>query len=243
MLVLALLGKNANATLQKAFAAAGRVLAVTPASGARGRQQWFSEHLASAPVRLDAAAGSLIEHHLGGDLARLEPLLAALTSAYGAGAHLSAEEVSPFLGSAGDSTPWDLTDAIAEGDAALALEVLDRQLTAGRHPMQLLSSLHRHYAALLRLDGADIHDERGAAAATGMAPYPARKALEQSGRLGHERIARAISFLAAADLDLRGRVDWPPELVIEVLVARLAQLSRMGRPAGRGRARARAGRR
>ena len=32
--------------------------------------------------------------------------------------------------------------------------------------------------------------------------------------------------LARADLDLRGAKAWPPELVMEVLVARLARLSR-----------------
>ena len=34
----------------------------------------------------------------------------------------------------------------------------------------------------------------------------------------------AISLLATADLDLRGGKDWEPELVMEVLVARLARL-------------------
>ena len=40
----------------------------------------------------------------------------------------------------------------------------------------------------------------------------------------------AISLVADADLDLRGVVAWPDELVIEVLLARLAQLAR-ARPA------------
>ena len=55
--------------------------------------------------------------------------------------------------------------------------------------------------------------------------YPARKILGQTRKLGSEKIARAIGLLADADLALRGTVDWPDELVLEVLVARLAQLS------------------
>jgi hypothetical protein len=35
-----------------------------------------------------------------------------------------------------------------------------------------------------------------------------------------------VQHLADADLDLRGRRAWPDELVLEVLVARLARLSR-----------------
>jgi DNA polymerase-3 subunit delta len=246
VLVLALVGRRVPKAVQDAVAKAGTILAAEPASGARGRQKWFADHLADAPVRLDAAAASHLDRHLGGDLARLEPMLEALASAYGEHARISLDELEPFLGTAGDSTPWDLTDALAEGDTAAALAALQRQLHAGRHPLQVLATLHRHYGALLRLDGAEISGEGAAASATGLAPFPARKALELSRRLGHERVGRAISLIAGADLDLRGRVDWPDELVVEVLVARLAQLSRLRGggarttarrpPAGRGAA-------
>ncbi len=37
---------------------------------------------------------------------------------------------------------------------------------------------------------------------------------------------RAIALLAEADLDLRGQKAWPETLVMEVLIARLGQLSR-----------------
>ncbi len=37
---------------------------------------------------------------------------------------------------------------------------------------------------------------------------------------------RAVGLLADADLDMRGRTAWPPELVAEVLVARLASMNR-----------------
>jgi DNA polymerase-3 subunit delta len=62
--------------------------------------------------------------------------------------------------------------------------------------------------------------------------FPAKKALTQSRRLGPAGISRAITLLADADLALRGTVDWSPELVLEVLVARL---SRLAPPARRGR--------
>ena len=48
----------------------------------------------------------------------------------------------------------------------------------------------------------------------------------QARRLGHDRIVRPIDLLAEADLDLRGGKAWPDHLVLEVLVARLATMSR-----------------
>ena len=146
--------------------------------------------------------------------------------------------VTPFLGQAGGVAPWELTDAIDRGDAAAALDHLRRLLGGGgRHPLVITASLHTHFARMLRLDGApDVTDERSAAAALGMtgSTFPARKALLQARRLGYAGIARAILLLADADLALKGTIDWPPELILEVLVARLAAMSRgSGRTTGR----------
>jgi DNA polymerase-3 subunit delta len=157
--------------------------------------------------------------------------LEVLEAAYGEGARVSPAELEPFLGEEGGAPPWDLTDALDKGDTALAVEVAHRLLgSGGRHPFQLLATLHRHYGAMLRLDGTGITDPAEVATLLAMSPFPARKVLDQARRLGSERVARAVSLIAGADLDLRGVLDWPDELVIEVLVARLAQLSR-SRPA------------
>ena len=131
-----------------------------------------------------------------------------------------------YGGDAGSVVPWELDDAIDRGDIAAALKVLHRLLPS-RHPLQLLAALHGRYQRMLRLDGAGAADEHQAAAMLGMkgSTFPARKILGQTRKLGSERVARAIRLLADADLALRGTVDWPDELVLEVLVARLAALS------------------
>ena len=70
--------------------------------------------------------------------------------------------------------------------------------------------------------------EKDAAALLGMkgSTFPARKALSQCRKLGHDRVVRAIDLLATADIDLRGGKAWPDDLVLAVLVARLAYLAR-----------------
>ena len=63
--------------------------------------------------------------------------------------------------------------------------------------------------------------------------FPAKKALDQSRRLGHDGVVQAFTLLAQADRDLRGERAYPreiaDELVMEMLVARLANLSRLAR--------------
>ena len=65
--------------------------------------------------------------------------------------------------------------------------------------------------------------------------YPAKKALVQARRLGHERVARAVALLADADLALKGAIEWPGELVLEVLVARLSRLGPRPTRSGSGK--------
>lgn len=226
-LVLVAGGGQLPRPLVEAVRKVGHVVEAGVPTG-RARSAWLAERLREGPVRLDAQATALVGAHLGDEVGRLSSLLETLAAAYGHGARVGAEEVTPFLGQAGPVAPWELTDAIDSGDTAAALDHLHRLLGAGgRHPLVVMATLHTHYARMLRLDGAGIADEKEAAAALGLtgSTFPAKKALAQARRLGHEGVARAITLLADADLALKGTIDWPPELVVEVLVARLSRLA------------------
>jgi DNA polymerase-3 subunit delta len=225
VLVLVGGGGQVAAKLLAAVKKAGHVVDVTVPSGAKGRSGWLAAQLKQAPVKLDREAAGLLGDHLGEDLGRLATLLDALASAYGEAAVVSADELQPFLGEAGGVAPWALTDAIDAGDTEGALVALKRLTEAGdRHPLVILASLHRHYGAMLRLDGAGVHDENQAAALIGSGPYPAKKAMNQAKRLGPAGVARAITLLSDADIDLRGGRAWPEPLILEVLIARLSRL-------------------
>jgi len=220
--------------LSEAVAAASGVVYDTKTGMGRQRTAWLDEQLAASPVNLDTSARALLTSHLGEDVSRLRGLLATLASTFGTSGKLDAAAIEPYLGDAGDVAPWDLTDAIDRGDTRAALDVLARMLGAGRHPLQISATLHGHYGRMLRLDGSNASNEAQAAEVLGIkgSTFPARKALDQSRSLGSARIQEFVLLLADADLDLRGKKAWPPELVVEVLVARLA--SRSPKASGRG---------
>lgn len=228
-LVLAAGGGQTPTKLLNAVKKVGHVIDAVPEQ--KARKAWVVDRIHEASVRLDNKAAELVREHLGEDIARLGSLLDVLAASYGEGARIGVEEVEPFLGEAGVVAPWDLTEAIDQGDTERALVGLHRLLGAGgRHPLVIMATLHSHYAAMLRLDGAGVRSESEAAKLLGIHPFRAGKALAQARRLGSGGIGRALTLLAGADLDLRGMKQWPDDLVLEVLVARLSKLGAPARP-------------
>jgi DNA polymerase-3 subunit delta len=228
-LVLVAGGGQTPPKLAAAVKAAGRVISTRVESRQSG--DWLRDRLKRSPVRLDGGAEEALRRHLGEDVSRVVPILELLEAAYGSAAHLSAEDISPYLGDPGSVTPWAFTDAIDEGDAPRALEMLHRQLEGGeRHPLVVLAVLHRHVQNLMRVDGPSIRTEEQAAEAIGIpkgrSTFPAKKALRTAQRWGSANIAEALALLADAEVDLKGASAWPDKAVLEVLVARLSRLSK-----------------
>lgn len=190
--------------------------------------------LAAADLDLRPDAVEALTNRVGDEAGRVPAIVEVLVSAYGSGARLGAEDVEPYLGEAGGVAPYLLTNAIERGDVAGALETLHRLLTASgpqqpkpMHPLQVLAMLHNWVRRLARLDDARVRTTADAVAALGgrVKEFPARKALEQSQRLGSAGIREAYLWIARADLDLKGERAIPEDAVMEVLVARLAAQS------------------
>lgn len=219
-------GRIPKALAEAVVQAGGQVVDTSP-----GRKvgEWVQEHLAGADLKVDSDGRKRLVDWVGDEPSRLIGLVDLLRSTFGASTKITAAELEPFLGDDGGVPPWDLTDAIDRGDRAAALELLQRMVgQGGRHPFQVLATLHTHFARMLRLDGADVTSEKQAADLLGMkgSTFPARKAMGQGRKLGHDRLVRIVDLLAQADLDLRGGKAWPDGLVLEILVARIATMSR-----------------
>lgn len=213
--------------LSEAMKAAGVEVVETGIPGGKNASAWLDREIKQSNVQVDRRASQHIAEHLGEQRARVVSLLATLESVYGPDVAIGVDEITPFLGESGDVPPWELTDAIDSGKIDVALDKLHRMTeSGGRHPLQIMASLQTHYMRMLRLDGAPVSGEKQAAQYLGMkgSSYPAKKALAQVKRLGSDGVKRAVDLLAEADRGLRGESGWPPELVMEVLVARLANL-------------------
>ena len=205
----------------------GNRLSTAAPSQTRARNQWLDQQLAAAGIGLTGAARAELGDRVGEDAGRIPGLLATLVGAYGHGARLDVADVEPFLGEAGGVPPWELTEPVDRGDISAALAALARMLDGGdRHPLQVMATLHGHYERILTLDGADAPNEGAAAKLLGdKSPFRSRKTLDQQRQLGHYGVVSAYRLIAAADVDMRGRSGLEARTTLEILVARLAQLS------------------
>jgi DNA polymerase-3 subunit delta len=219
------------AKLTRAVTAAGGEIINADAPTGKGRSAWVAERLGAAGLQVDAAGRSRIAEHVGEDAGAMVGLAERLVGVFGTPARLSLGDIEPFLGTAGGVPPWELTDAIDGGDVSTALDRLQRTIGGGRHPLAVMSTLQSHFLRMLRLDGAEVRSDKEAADLLGLkgSPFPAKKALSQGRRLGPRALRRSVELLAEADVDLRGAKAWPEELVVEVLVARLAVIARGAR--------------
>lgn len=228
-----LLEWGSTATSPKLLAAVkkagGIVVDPSPPTKAGERREWWNTQIEAHEVNLDPAAIALVSEWLGEDVARWPRLADALKSAYGS-VRIDSEMLAPFLGVRGDGKPWDLTDAIDTGDARRAVVAVRRLMDAGeRHPLQILGQLHSHISRLARLDGREVSSRDDAEALLGIKGFPAEKALKAYRSLGSDGVRKAYDLLARADFDLRGGTGLDDEIVMDVLVARLARLNRQTR--------------
>jgi DNA polymerase-3 subunit delta len=229
-LVLVTGGGRIPSALDKAVKANGE--AVGPAS--EETEKVLQRELGNARLKLAPDALTRVAEHLGDDAGRVPELVETWHATYGDAATLGLDDIEQYLGELGTAGRFDLTNMLDRGDVGGALETLHRLLSATSaaqpkplHPMQVMASLGYHYQRLLRLDDAAIVTKEHAAAALNMkSAGGARFPLDASRRLGTDGLREAVNLLAQAELDLRGASGLDERTVMEVLVARLAALSR-----------------
>ena len=137
------------------------------------------------------------------------------------GNEVELDDVLEVLGVADAELVLDTAEALADHDARAALLAVERLAGSGRDAVQFMRDLAAHLRHLFVVQTlGEVPDSFS------VTSQHTERLSAQSVRLARGEILRAIDLLAQADLDLRGGKLWPEHLVLEVLVARLATMSR-----------------
>jgi DNA polymerase III subunit delta len=132
---------------------------------------------------------------------------------------------------------WDMIDAAADGQAAMALVQLDRLLAAGEEAHGLLpqmaSTLRRLALAVRLLERAERRGQgislRTALEQAGVAPFKLSDAERQLRQIGRPRARRLYRWLLTADLELKGH-NSSKDAARRVLETLIIRLSRQAQP-------------
>jgi DNA polymerase III subunit delta len=190
-------------------------------------------------------AAQLLLDLTGPVFALLDQNLAKLALFAGSDKKINALTVQEVVGGWRAKSTWDLVDAAVNGDAAEALQVLDRLLQSGEHPLALFGSIAwslRRYAAATRLfqqaeRRGDRPNLREALLAAGFRDWPVgtlKKAEDRLKQLGRDRASRLYRWLVEADLAMKGThsQDERARFVLEQLIFRMSkQAAAPARPA------------
>jgi len=235
ILLLDLKSCASNTRLYKAVDASGLAIDCSVPKKAGDLKRWLTSWLTSwakqmHKVQLSPGAAEMLIEMIGPELGLLDQELAKLALMAGSDKKISPEMVQKMGGSWRAKTTWDMLDLALDGNAAEALQQIDRLLAGGEAPLGLLAQISaslRRLAAATRL----ILQAEAAGRRIGLGP-----ALEQAGvnkffvkkteaqlkRLTRHRGKQIYRWLLEADLDLKGESQMPPRLILERLIVRLA---------------------
>lgn len=186
---------------------------------------WCAEWSAARyQKKLPADAAQLLVDLAGADMGQLDQELQKLAIYVGDKTRIELADVDQLVGRSRSENTWKIFDALATGNPAHALQLLDRLLELGEEPMKMLGAFG---SQLRRLAQAGRLVTQGmsmgaALAKVGFPPFTVGGAEKQLRHLGRHRAARLYDWLLEINMGLRGGSPLPERTQFERLVLRLA---------------------
>ncbi|MGI9470386.1 MAG: DNA polymerase III subunit delta [Rubripirellula sp.] len=185
-------------------------------------------------AKLTAGAADTLVEMIGEEIGMLETEIAKLALYLSPGESIQEELVREVVAGWQGKTVWQITDAIAAGDAAEAIRQLDKLMSGGQKPIALLPqiawSLRRLGLATAVVEHGDRIGRRfqleDALSNAGVnRPSDIQKAKQQLTSMGRARAKKLLPWLLDADLRLKGThsAEGRDRFLLEQLVTRLAR--------------------
>jgi DNA polymerase-3 subunit delta len=224
ILVLELRSFPSTTRLAKSLPASASIAckALPPARAIDWSKHWASQRYKQT---ISLAAARLLVELVGPELGLLDQELAKLSIYAGPGQPIGEKEVDLLVGNSSEANTFKVFDAIAAGDTQAAMQVIDRVLAQGDDPLRVLGAFSYQLRQLVQTVRLTEQGQRIREAfdTLGVPPY-GRPRLEQLARhLGKKRIDRLYQWLLETDQALKSTSQLPPRVLLERLVARLAQ--------------------
>jgi DNA polymerase-3 subunit delta len=208
----------ASSPLLKAAQLHGQVLLSTLPRGA-ALESWIKRRAQGMGVKISAEAVTLLANFIGSQLRLLANELEKLATYVGSGGVIAAEHVHLLSAEVQAARIFDLTDALAQRNRTLALNLLHDLLADGQHPLALLPTITSQVRNLLLVKELAASGLRAAqiAAAIGSPPFVVEKALRNVSKFSNTQLEHTYRRLLETDAALK-RSRLTPEMALDLLV-------------------------
>jgi len=174
--------------------------------------------------KLHADAAWLLRNLVGDDVGLLEQEIMKLASYVNEEPDIRAEHIRLLTGDWKDEVTWTMTNAIRDGQPAVALSCLQKLLNAGEAPQKILggiSYVYRKHAAAAELARQGIPLQKSLHQA-GVFPRDIEPTANYMRRIGRTNVERLYERLQQADLNMKGDIRVDMRVQLEQLLVELA---------------------
>lgn len=208
----------ASSPLLKVAGTHGKVLQATVPKGA-ALESWIKKRAQGCGVKISGEAATMLADFIGSQLRLLANELDKLATYVGTGKTIEVSHVRLLSAQVQEARIFDLTDALAQRNRTLALNLLHDLLADGMHPLAMLPTITSQVRNLLLVKELASSGLRAPqiASALGSAPFLVEKALRNIGKFSTPQLEQTYHQLLETDAALK-RSRLTPEMALDLLV-------------------------
>jgi DNA polymerase-3 subunit delta len=189
-----------------------------------GLARWINERVRERGGRIDGAAVRVLATYVGSDLRLLDHEIDKLLTYVGDERSVTEEDAELLVSYVQEADIFQMVDALGTRDIRQAMELVEKLLSEGQHPLYLLRMITRQFRILLQIKELQSRGTPPADVKTllRLHPYVAKKTMAQSRNFSIRQLEVIYHRLLETDAAIKGG-EIEDHLALNVFVAELAR--------------------
>lgn len=185
--------------------------------------RWIDQHVKERGGRIERTAVIALAAFVGSDLRLLDQEIDKLLTYVGPERAITEQDVQLLVSDAQEANIFDMVDALGQRNTRRAMELVQKLLEDGQHPLYLLRMITRQFRILIQVKellgkGTSAEDIR---ALLRLHPYVVKKSTAQAANFSFEQLEAIFRQLHEVDVGVKsGQIE--DELALSLFVAEVA---------------------